>query len=115
MVMPKPSRPAIKPLTRDNLKSELGAFRDGIKTELGSVRAGIRAEMKETTREIISHFSASQGKQNDWIKEEFSTINTKLDAIMSGELLVTRKQFQRLLRTLAARGIEVNEAEILAA
>ncbi|MEK7538121.1 MAG: hypothetical protein AAB619_04090 [Patescibacteria group bacterium] len=90
--MPKPSRTAAKLLTRDDLKAELGGFRDGV-----------REEMKGATREIISHFNASQGKQDELIKEEFSTINTKLDAIMSGEVLVTRKQFQRLLRTLVAR------------
>lgn len=104
IVMSKPSRTVAKPLTRNDLKAELSGFRDGV-----------REETKEATREIIGHFNASQGKQDEWIKEEFSTINTKLDAIMSGEVLVTRKQFQRLLRTLAARGIEVNEAEILAA
>lgn len=43
------------------------------------------------TREIIGNFSASQGKQEEWIRDEFMTVNTKLDAIMSGEVLVTRK------------------------
>jgi len=70
--------------------------------------------LRSQTREIIEHFEASQRKQDEWIHEEFTSVNTKLDAIMSGEVLVTRKQLQRLLRELSARGITLNEKKILA-
>lgn len=72
-------------------------------------------DLRVHTREIVSHFNASQSNQDKWIHEEFMVVNTKLDAIMSGEVLVTRRQFQRLLRILDARGIKINEAEVLAA
>lgn len=78
--------------------------------------------IRRDIRDVVTHFNKSQGKQTEWLKrefrevrEQFQIVNTKLDAIMSGEVLVTRKQLERLLRALKAKGIELDEAEILAA
>lgn len=71
--------------------------------------------LRAQTREVIEHFEVSQRKHEEWIHEEFMSVNTKLDAIMSGEVLVTRKQLQRLLRELSVQGISRNEKNILAA
>lgn len=64
------------------------------KDDVRKLGAVLRDEIRENTREIISHFNRSQGEQTEWIKDEFSSVNTKLDAIMSGEVFVTRKQFE---------------------
>ncbi len=64
-------------------------------------------------QEITRHFNQALGKFRIHADEQFSDIQTKLDAIMSGEVLVTRKQLQRLLHALRDRGIELNEEEIL--
>lgn len=81
-------------------------------------RSELDQRLTAATREIIDHFTKSQAIQSrrlDSLDQQFATVNTKLDAIMSGELLVTRKQLQRLLHMLKKKGIEVDEAEILAA
>ncbi len=92
------------------------------KDDVRKLGTTLRDEIRENTREIISHSNQSQGKQNIAIDNRFTKVDTqlldlhtKLDAIMSGEVLVTRKQLERLLRALKAKGIELNEADILAA
>ncbi len=85
------------------------------KEDLKKLANVLRDEIRENTRTIIAHFNESQGTQTAWIKEDFNVVNTKLDAIMSGEVLVTRKQIERLLNALKANGIELNPSEILAA
>jgi hypothetical protein len=49
------------------------------------------------------------------IENEFAQVNTKLDAIMSLETIATRKHLQAMIRALRAKGIELDEREILAA
>lgn len=84
------------------------------KDDLRKLGSNLRETIKEGTRDVISHFNQSQGKQTEWIKQEFAEVNTKLNAIMSGEVLVTRPQIKRLIRALKAKGIELDEAEIFA-
>lgn len=86
--------------------------------QLKKLGDNLRASITEGTREVIRHFNQSQGEQNrrlERMETELLQANTKLDAIMSGEVLVTRKQMERLLRALKAKGIELDEADILAA
>lgn len=78
---------------------------------LKSLHDAIRAEMRQNTKDIIS----DQRQSLQPIRGELQEANTKLDAIMSGEVLVTRKQLERVLRALKARGIELDEHEIFAA
>lgn len=64
-----------------------------------SLREEMRENTKEITREITSHFNTSQDKQSQWIRDEFEVVNTKLDAIMSGEVFVIRPQAKSNLRS----------------
>lgn len=67
--------------------------------------------MRIQTKDILEHV----GKRFDNIDQELLQVNTKLDAIMSGEVLVTRKQLERLLQALKDKGIDLDETKILAA
>lgn len=88
------------------------------KQQLDSAVASIHADINDLAR----HFTTALGKfaertdsQFAHIDEQFTEVNTKLDAIMSGEVLVTRKQIERLITALEAQGIKLNVSEILAA
>ncbi len=115
-------------LTKEDLQAGLKTLGDSVHAEIGGVRAevsgldakidGLHAEMNGLAR----HFTTSLGKLEERMEARFSSIdsqfvevNTKLDAIMSGEILVTRKQLERLLTALEAQGIKLNVSEILAA
>jgi len=101
------------------------ATKDDLQKGLKNLGDSLREVIAENTRDIIGHFNTSQGIQNkrlDSIDErlvrietEMVQVNTKLDAIMSGEMLVTRKQIERLINALEAQGIKLNLTEILAA
>lgn len=85
---------------------------------LGGLRESLRAEMRQNTRDIVRHFSDSQNGQNKEIREIKGLMfeaHTKLDAIMSLDVIATRKQLLSLMRALKLKGIELDEAEILAA
>ncbi len=88
-----------KAVTSDILKRELKQFGDVLRAEMKALAITLREQMRENTREIISHFNQSQSKQNEWIKDSFETINTKLDAIMSREVFVIRPQAKGNLRS----------------
>lgn len=95
------------------------------KDDLKNLGEGLREAISGNTREIIDHFNKSQSLQNlrldkidgrlEHIETDLTQVNTKLDAIMSGEILVTRKQIERLLEALRVKGIVLNVSEILAA
>lgn len=93
-------------------KEDLKVLGTDLRGEIKTLGSNLRDEIRENTRDIISHFNGSQGQQNEWMKEQFLVVNTKLDAIMSGEVLVTRKQLDRLVRALKTQGIKLDEAEI---
>lgn len=91
-----------KPITRINLKS---------------LHEAIRAELRHAAKDIISDQRQSLTPiQSDLhgLREQMREAHTKLDAIMSGEVLLTRAQFSRLLERLRAMGISVDEREIFA-
>ncbi len=58
--------------TKDDLKN-LG---EGLRGEMHALGSNLRDEIKENTREIISHFNASQGEEN----QRLDRIETKVDA-----------------------------------
>jgi hypothetical protein len=91
-----------QPLTRNHLKS---------------LHDAIRAEMRENTKDIIGDQRESlQPIRKDLrgVRDQMREANTKLDAIMSGDVLVTRGQLLRLMEKLKAQGITVDEREIFA-
>lgn len=85
------------------------------KDDLKKLGDSLREVIKGNTQDLISHFNKSQGLQDERMDAQFSDVNTKLDAIMSGEILVTRRQVERLISALEAQGIKLNVCEILAA
>jgi len=60
----------------------------------------------------VRTLSSQMRDRSEKVGEQLVTINAKLDAIMSGEVLVTKEQFLRLLRMLEAAGITIDEQEI---
>ena len=88
------------------------------KTHLKALHDAIRAEMRQSTKEIIGDQREStrpikKGLQE--LREQMGEANTKLDAIMSGDVLVTRSQLLRVLEKLKAQGFKIDEREIFAA
>lgn len=88
------------------------------KQQLDGVALSIRADIND----LAGHFTTALGKLGGHVDdlsshmdEQFLEVNTKLDAIMSGEILVTRKQIQRLITALETQGMKLNVSEILAA
>ncbi len=85
--------------------------------QLKALHDAIRAESRENTREIIRDQRESLRpikKDLHDVRDDIRETNTKLDAIMSGDVLVTRHQMLRLLEKLKAQGIRVDEKEIFA-
>lgn len=94
------------------------------KQDLQTAIERVELGMTANTREIISHFSQSQGSQNERFDLRFNTIDArfvsiekrldavdaKLEAVM--EILVTRKELHILIRTLKSHGIPIEESEI---
>lgn len=91
------------------------------KDDLKNLGKSLHADIKDLAR----HFTTTFGKHGDrldsidgrleHIETDLTQVNTKLDAIMSGEILVTRKQIERLINALESQGIKLNISEILAA
>ena len=81
------------------------------KDDLKHLGEGLHAGINDLTR----HFTTALGKLGEHVDGQFAEVNTKLDAIMSGEILVTRKQIERLINALERQGIKLNVSEILAA
>lgn len=88
------------------------------KTHLDRAIGTMRSDIKDLTR----HFTQGTGtlrremhNRFDDVDEELTEAHTKLDAIMSLDVIATRKQLLILMRALKAKGIELDEAEILAA
>jgi hypothetical protein len=73
--------------------------------------------LDEAARDLARHFATGLGSLRQHIDEQFAQVNTKLDAIMSGEVLVTRDQLhdtiRKLARELKAKGIDLDESKIL--
>ena len=70
-------------------------------------------DLRASTREILDHFTKSQGVQNTWIKEEFDKVHVELEAIK--QLLVYRQELHNLVRELKAQGMTLNESKIFSA
>jgi len=87
------------------------------KSHLKSLHDAIRAEMRLNTKDIIGDQRESLRpirKDLHGLRDQVREANTKLDAIMSGDVLVTRDQLLRLMEKLKAQGITVDEREIFA-
>lgn len=96
-------------------KDDLKILGDGLRGEIKTLGNTFRDEIQENTRDIISHFNKSQSQQTAWIRQEFVEVNTKLEAVMSGEVLATRKQNERIVHALKNKGISLDEEEIFRA
>jgi len=87
------------------------------KAHLKSLHDAIRAEMRHNTRDIIDDQRESLRpiqKDLHGLRAQMREANTKLAAIMSGDVLVTRDQLLRVFDKLKAQGITVDEREIFA-
>lgn len=88
--------------------------KDDFAKGLSGIREALHAELVETKRDILNHVTTGREQQTAWLKEEFEKIGVKLEAIMSGDVLVTKKQLQRVLQALERRGIILDQKEIFA-
>jgi len=88
------------------------------KADLVSLHDAIRAEMRQDTKDLISDQRESLQPLKsglDGLRDQMRDVHTKLDAIMSGDVLVTRHQLLRLIEKLKAQGFTVDEKELFAA
>lgn len=88
-------------------------------TDVKTIGSRMEATIKQNTREIVSHFNVSQGKQNTWIKQEFEEVDERFDEIRAEleaikEMLVMRQELRNLVRELKTKGIELDESKIFA-
>lgn len=116
--MPTPKRGPTRPLTPEDLRDALA----------------------DTSRDIIGHFNQSQGAQNERLghieqrlggveqrldgfdarfdqlersmREGFQQVDLKIDEVL--ELVVTKKQLERLLGLLKRHGITIEPPEVFA-
>ena len=87
------------------------------KGHLKALHDAIRAEMRQNAKDIIGDQRQTLQpirKDLHGLRDQMREANTKLDAIMSGDVLVTRDQLLRLLEKLKAQGFSVDEREIFA-
>ena len=123
--------PVDTPITKNDLKEfgeKLG--RDVAET----VRRDLRVELQETKADIISHFNASQGKQNErmdrmdqrmdrmegnivTIKDQLNDVAEDVGKIKSAvlDLMATDRHLHNLVRELKRNGIALDEARVFAA
>ncbi len=85
-----PSRHTTQSLSKNDLRAGLSGLHDAV-----------HAELRATTKDLVSHFS----KQFDKMHQAQAETNTKLDAIMNGDVLVTRSQLLRVFAKLKAQGV----------
>lgn len=86
--MTPPRRPSVVPATRGDIDRLESNIRENTRDIIGYVRDAttrLDGEVKDVKQTLVS------------VKEELGDINTKLDAIMSGDVLVTRTQFLKLV------------------
>ncbi|MBI4092408.1 MAG: hypothetical protein HY420_00620 [Candidatus Kerfeldbacteria bacterium] len=89
------------------------------KEDIRALGNNLREGIKENTREIISHFNASQGEQN----KRLDRIETKVDTMAEDvakvklavvDLIATDRHLHNLVRELKAQGVKLDEAKIFA-
>lgn len=94
----------VQPISKADLKV---MFRE-LRADMRHKHDGIRSEIRENTRDILGYIN----KKISPVGEQIGEINTKLEAIMSGEILVTRSQFLNLVRQLKSQGIKLEEDKL---
>lgn len=77
---------------------------------LHGIHSAVQAEIRAATKDILDHV----GKGFSKVNQELTEMNTKLEAIMSGEVLVSKEQLLLLIDQLKERGIEVNTSRLFA-
>lgn len=97
-------------------KDDLKILKNDLKNDIRNLGSNLRDEIRENTRDIISHVNKGMGTlRSDMnsgfnrVDQQFVEVNTKLEAIMSGEVLVTREEHKKLVSTLRHQGIRINE------
>jgi archaellum component FlaC len=95
------------------------------KDQLKAMRDAIRAEMRQNTKDIIrDQRNSLQPIHEDLktltkdvgiLKNDMTEVKTKLEAIMSGDVLVTRNQLLLVLEKLRAQDVIIEEREIFPA
>jgi len=101
--------PVDTPITKTDLKE----FGEKLGREVAeTVRREFRAELIETKQEIIAHFNASQGLQN----EKLEAIQEDMAKVKSAvlDLLATDRHLHNLVRELKRNGIPLDEARVFA-
>ncbi|MBI4092347.1 MAG: hypothetical protein HY420_00290 [Candidatus Kerfeldbacteria bacterium] len=75
----------------------------------------VKLSTKDDLTDAVHTLTASMNSRFTKIDQTLTEAHTKLDAIMSLDVIATRKQLLILMRALKAKGIDLDEAEILAA
>ena len=115
--------PVDTPITKTDLKE----FGEKLGREVAeTVRREFREELLETKQEIIVHFNASQGKQNermDQIDQRLGHMEGQLTGLQEDiakiksavlDLLATGRHLHNLARELKRNGIALDEARVFA-
>lgn len=102
---------------KTGLKDDLKELKTELKEDVQKLGENLRDEIRENTRDIISHFNASQGEQNKELKAMHADIfelkedvsKIKLAVV---DLMATDRHMHNLVAALQRNGIALNEAEI---
>lgn len=91
---------------------ETGMNQTATKGDMRSLGKALRDEIRENTKDIISHFNASQGEQNQHlasIAEDTAKIKLAVVDLIAGD-----RHLHNLVRELKAQGLKLDDAKIFA-
>lgn len=103
-----------------NLKEDFREeLREQLKINNTNLKEGIRDEIKVATRDIISHFNASQGEQNerlDRIEEKIDDIGDDVAKVKLAvvDLMGTDRHLHNLVDELNQQGIVIDKQKVFA-
>jgi len=108
-------------------KTDLKEFGEKLGRDIAEiVRRDFRVQLVETKQEIISHFNASQGKQNermDRVQKDIQVMSGQLTTVAEDvakvksavlDLMVTDRHLHNLVRELKRHGIPLDETAVFA-
>ena len=95
-------------------KDDLVGLHDAFRAELRQNTKDLIADQRESLVPIRTDLAAVRSDVTS-LRDQMREVHTKLDAIMSGDVLVTRHQLLRLVGKLKAQGISLDETELFAA
>lgn len=105
-------------------KEDLKVLGTDLRGEIKTLGSNLRDEIRENTRDIISHFNQSQGKQNEELKkmgvqlaiigEDVSELKDDMSKVKLAvvDIMATDRHMHNLVTALKGQGLKLNDAEI---